>query len=423
MDKSSLSEDGTNLIDIVLEESKKEALKKYERPIYDARRGVGPNGWYNMLLRTPALFTRQQFAVFRAVHQWRDNLARRYDESVNVVMQKNAIYNIAREMPVDLPALLGCAQPISALMRQHTDELLGIVRQAKASGINGPELKDLLKEIPTNTEHSNRKTATPKPHQPMPAAGSQLMPVFSIGQSPKSMRTERSTFWGPTANNRAWSSLYDPRFLLQQPNLRLALPLPQLTAEVFTTANDRMNVDSGSTPTNPGSRTEHRYVKERKAAESEVFVIKDLVGNRKRKATDSQDIAQPAIVPNSGQSPVVSNGNGSAMELSLNGTSSDPAANEKAERKAARKAQKKAEKAQRRQDDAKSKSNGDDDWEDAEEPFDYTQAPSVLHAKPNKRDQAGQKKEFDPYSKLLNAPKGMRKSRKEIAGRSSIQKG
>ncbi|MCJ1244591.1 exosome nuclease subunit [Trapelia coarctata] len=423
IDKSNASDDGNCLIDVVLEESKKVALKKYDRPIYDVQRGTGATGWYNMLLRTPALFTRQQFAVFRAVHQWRDDLARRYDESVNVIMQKNAIFNIAREMPVDLPALLGCSHPISASMRQHADELLGVIRRSKASGINGPELKDLLKEISASTEPTTGKVVTRKPQQTPQAVRSQLVPVFPIDQNAQSMRSEHSTFWGLTTNDRIWSSLYDPRFVPRQPEIRLALPLPQLTAEVFSSGNDRIQEDAETTLANPGSRGEHRYVKERKVAESEVFVIKDLVGNRKRKAMELQETTEEATVTNPGRTPATSNGNSSAMELSLNISSSELAATEKAERKAARKAQKKAQKARQKQDDAQSKSNAEKYWEDVEEPFDYNQAPSVLHAKPNRREQAGQKKAFDPYSKSLNAPKGMRKSKKEIAGRSSIQKG
>jgi len=423
IDKSNASEDGNNLINVVLEESKKEALKKYERPIYDTQRGMGPNGWYTMLIRTPALFTRQQFAVFRAVHQWRDSIARRYDESVNVIMQKNAIYNIAREMPVDLPALLGCSHPISASMRQHADELLEVVRQAKATGINGPELKDLLKESLANTDYTTGKVSTIKPHQTPQADRSHLMPVFSTDQVAESMRAERSAFWGPTINNRIWSACYDPRFVLQQSGPRLALPLPQLTAEVFSSANDRVQKDSVTPVTDPGSRAEHRYVKERQAPESDVFIIKDLVGNRKRRATESQDTAELTIMDHSGRKSKVSNGGSRATELSLDFSSSELAAHERAERKAARKAQKEAEKAEQRQSDVQSRSNGDKDWEDVEEPFDYTQAPPVLHAKPNKRDQMGQKRAFDPYSKSLNAPKGMKRSNKEIAGRSSLQKG
>jgi len=422
IDKSNTSDDGNNLIDVVLEESKQVALKKYDRPIYDVQRGTGPNGWYNMLLKTPALFTRQQFAVFRAVHQWRDDLARRYDEGVNVIMQKNAIFNIAREMPVDLPALLGCSHPVSATMRQHTDELLGVVRQSKSGGINGPELRDFMREI-SKTELTNGKAATRISRQTPQAVRSQVIPVFSIDQNAQSMRSEHSTFWGPTTNNRIWSSLHDPRLVLQQPEIRLALPLPQLTAEVFSSGNDQIQDDARSAPTDPGSCAEHQYVKERKVAESEVFVIKDLVGNRKRKATELQETSGPATMANPGQTPARSNGNSSVIELSLDIFGSELAAKEKAERKAARKAQKKAQKAQQKQDDGQSKSNGDKYWEDEEEPFDYTQAPSVLHAKPNRREQAGQKKAFDPYSKSLNAPKGMKKSKKEIAGRSSISKG
>ena len=52
--------------------SKEEALQRYERPVYNALTGEGPGGWYDQLSRNSALFCKEQFAVFRAVHQWRD---------------------------------------------------------------------------------------------------------------------------------------------------------------------------------------------------------------------------------------------------------------------------------------------------------------------------------------------------------------
>ena len=418
IDKSNASPDEVNLVDVVLEESKKEALQKYERPIYDRERGTGSNGWYNMLLRTPALFTKEQFAIFRAVHQWRDELARRYDESVNFIMQKSIIYNIAREMPADMAALLGCSHPISAPVRRHIGELLGVVRLAEAEGSSGPDVKEFMKAHTAGTEVFSSPHNFGKPQDF--AKSSVLRPVssFSVGPMVASIKSHVSSFWGRTVDDHGGGSISAQLSLPSLQDIRLALPLPPLTAEIFTDSNVEEDGASARLSQEPGSRVEHQYVKDRPAVNDDVFVIKELGGMRKRKATEVEE-ARKSVLGNDGvEQELAANGEDKERDISTNGASSELSALEKAELKSARKAQKKLEKAQRKKEEVESQARGVDPDGDPEEPFDYASAPSVLHAKPDKTDQSGRKKAFDPYSKSLNAPKGMRRSQKEIAGKS-----
>ncbi|KAK4923308.1 hypothetical protein LTR28_012521, partial [Elasticomyces elasticus] len=55
-----------------------------------------------------------------------------------------------------------------------------------------------------------------------------------------------------------------------------------------------------------------------------------------------------------------------------------------------------------------------------EEPFDYASAPSLLHpARENQKEERRRKrKEFNPYAKAMDAPKGLPRVQKERAGRS-----
>ena len=415
IDRSNDTRDNDNLIDVVHENSKKEALQKYERPIYDAERGTGPSGWYNMLVRMPAIFTKEQFAVFRAVHQWRDSLARKYDESVHVIMQKSIIYNIAREMPMEIPALLACSHPISAIVRQHIDELLGVVKRAKAAGTHGQDLKQFMKDNPPKWEQSLDKVSTNKPHQTATVAGQQVTPTFSISHIVGSMRSESSSFWGSTINGPQASSYLHMQPALHQADFRLALPLPQLTAEVFH-GSSAENIEAERLPiADPGSRAEHRYVKAQRPVETEVFIIKEVAG-KKRKATELIDT--PELANATETLSTSANGDANALDAMLSGTSPELSAPEKAQRRAARKAQKKAEKELRKQEGAGSARKGFGKGDGTEEPFDYTTAPSVLHPKPNVKDKTGHKPAFDPYSKSLNAPKGQRRLQREIAGKS-----
>lgn len=68
----------------VLDRSGETALKLYERDVYDAATGKGPGGWANQsrkFLTKAELEEEVVGAVFKAVHTWRDEVARKEDES------------------------------------------------------------------------------------------------------------------------------------------------------------------------------------------------------------------------------------------------------------------------------------------------------------------------------------------------------
>ena len=411
LDNSETLYESRNLIDTVLEESKKVALRKYEREFYDTKRGMGATGWYTMLNRTPALFTREQFSVFRAVHYWRDQIARRYDESLNFIMPKNVIFNIARDMPVELPALLACSHPISRPMHENMSELLAVVRDAKAHGPLGPDMKEFMKAQAASFDLGQEKEASNKP-QPSTKPGTlHVTPSFSIGQTVTAIRNQSSMFWGPTVNGDT-GVVASEQSAQQQPEIRLALPLPPLTADIFSMPNTDNQVGTTTPSGDPGSRAEHKFVKERPVPQDNVFVIKELGGLRKRKATDLKDTPGPSSQTTPSDAPEAVDHNDDEMEISP----TDAVA--QADVHAARKAQKRAERAQRKQEKAQARQHGSGTANEVEEPFDYVNAPSVLHAKPSRTDRGDARPAFDPYSKPLNAPKGMRKSKKEIAGKS-----
>jgi exosome complex exonuclease RRP6 len=95
-----------NYIEHLLERSKETSLRRYEKFVYDAEGGQGAFGWFNPLMKqSSGNFTREQFAVFRAAHKWRDELARREDESPAFIMANGALFDIARRLPPDPKAL------------------------------------------------------------------------------------------------------------------------------------------------------------------------------------------------------------------------------------------------------------------------------------------------------------------------------
>ena len=308
LDQSDPSKEDGNLVEVVMNRSKEEALQRYERPIYDLEKGQGSMGWFNLLYRTPALFNSEQFAVFRAVHQWRDKVARQEDENPHQVMPKHAIFSIARATPMDMPSLMGCSHPMSRFFQSRKDELLGIVKRAKLKGATGPDMKDVLHSLGVLTITNEEKTNA----LPLVPTGSQLVPpIGSTGEVPVSLplRMSFSSFWGNTIS-RSSDSLDQIGSVVDQ-NVELALPLPALTAEIWSDsyASVPNYTPSQSSPNiaEPGALAQHPYVKDRQQQKgqvpdvvmssggSEIFTLKNSKNSRslKRKAGDHIDSPTP----------------------------------------------------------------------------------------------------------------------------------
>jgi ribonuclease D len=99
--------------------------------------------------------------VFAALYAWRDRVAREEDESTRYhflplcllfvdvfvfvtecegvcvltngryVLPNHMLFHISEVMPVDIPALLACCNPVPPLVRQHSADLATIIREAR----------------------------------------------------------------------------------------------------------------------------------------------------------------------------------------------------------------------------------------------------------------------------------------------------
>ncbi|KAH7085432.1 ribonuclease H-like domain-containing protein [Paraphoma chrysanthemicola] len=382
--KSDFSNPEKNKVQDVLSKSKETALQRYEHPVYDTEFGLGTMGWHKLIMKFPTQFTPQQFAVFRAVHQWRDNLSRREDESPLFIMPNHAVFSVARAMPIDKAALFNAIQHVSHIIRAKADELVHVVVEAKNNGANGRELNDVLKTIDDMKLARRAEFDTPiKPAQaPVAPTPLQTPLLGTITKATPAARASASKFWGklwyerPGAQERPMSTL----------SIDLALPLPPLTAEIFATTNGLSNGVAS-----PTEKPQHNFLggKKRKRAE----------------AADDQTPAEIALDPMHDDEIVI-----------------DPQESEDAIR-AREKAAKKALKKQRKREEAAKAASLNYD----EPAFDYANAPSVLHAnddqgKKGKKDKKDKKKKkpagFSPFSGMTDAPKGLPRAQKEKAGRS-----
>lgn len=394
IEKSKKDDPEDNRLETVLHKSKETSLLRYERQIYEAESGKGPGGWYQLLVKTPALFTNEQFAVFRAVHGWRDRIARTDDESTNFVMPNHVIFSLAKLMPTDMVSLLSAAHPISHGVKSRSGELLDIIKKAMIAGQNGPSMMEVLRP---DTVGAVAKASLPSKAPNANKPPSAIEDSLDSG-SDAEVRSTNSRFWGSAFGSSIWDATPQRT---SQSTMRLAIPLPPLSSSVFAspraTAINSARLEAAELEKETQRRT-MRDQEEQAQRENEAFILKS---GKKRKASPE---------PTSGE-----------YDISLD-PEAEAASAAKVARKAQRKVEKKAEKAARKR--AQGQDVGmldvDKDKEEEEEAFDYSKAEPVLNGKKDGQQGGRGKKQkpFDPYAKSTDTSQGMRRVQTERPGKS-----
>ncbi|KAJ3061085.1 exosome nuclease subunit [Podochytrium sp. JEL0797] len=150
---------------VVLERSAMTSLNVYKKEVYDAEEGEGPNGWAAILRKNALSLTPIQLAVFKALHAWRDRVARIEDESPRYVCLPAMLVTIAASLPTDLASLSGCCHPMMPnLMKVYAQDVLVLIQKAKVEEmerVQGKE-EEAMKVI---QELSGKAT----PRTPVPA--------------------------------------------------------------------------------------------------------------------------------------------------------------------------------------------------------------------------------------------------------------
>lgn len=426
---------GHDLLEDVLQRSKEYALQRYEHPIYDAERGQGPSGWYRMIYRTPSIFSKEQFAVFRAVHQWRDKVSREEDESPVYVMKPHTIMEVARSMPTEKPALFNViGSSISQPVRFRIDELLAVIIKAKEQGANGPEVKDIMAEIdsviylPKSTSIPNSEVvvaATDTVESVFSSAGSKatsVAPTRTLPHASASLTAEKSSFWGKITG--WWQQR---RNVATEP--RLMLPLPPLIVGIFEHVDDESArvtpFDGAATPTTTPASASTPSTQLQPQQPNDVFVIRQFgrPGNRKKRKAAEANLdghhggRVPSSFPSGNIPPEAVKAN---EDDEVAGQKDEVFINERFESKRQRKARRKMERNMEKEERKRLLAEETARIE-AEEPFDYNTAPSVLHAE--RKEGANLFNVLDPYKKASDAPKGLPRKQKEKAGKSKTWTG
>ena len=387
-----------NLVDFVLEQSKKEALQRYQRPVYDRERGLGPVSWYGPLSKRSIKFTNEQFGVFRAVHEWRDEEARKQDESPAAILGLNTLFTIANNMPSSTPALLAAANPVSKSVRDNVDQILEIIKKGREGSISFPSLWDIMQQNdafrkqrrPWETEkavsNTTLKTAV--------ASDSAEVPDSTV------TRSILSRLWGGIIKKVSGSEEPKWKTDVTEDTVSRIMPVPTDAKPLNVATITEVSVPPPTTSTE--SRNDIQ-MQENKA--NEIFTLKDL--KRRSEAAGAGKQVDHAAEE--------ADANADGITLTESTAKSD------------RKARRKEEKRLKKLGLAGTTITTDT----PENPttnnnfFDYSTAPSVLHPSlathssgPGKEGGKKNKRPFDPYAKAMDGPKGAKKVKRDETGKS-----
>jgi exosome complex exonuclease RRP6 len=403
-----------NYMEHVLERSKETSLRRHEKFVYDAETGRGPLGWFNPLMKqSSGNFSREQFAVFRAVHKWRDDVARREDESPAFIMGNAAIFDIARRLPPDPKALHSMISQSSYVAKQSVSELFKIVDKAKIDGANGPTVSEFFRDTGTGSS-SNTQGIGAVAQQVFP----QLKKLSSIPiRDTKELTAEASRLWGQVPISSRWEAASGTNGVSK--TMQFTLPwagfvenasvIEPLLVEQQPAVQPQVQIKGQA------AEPEH----------DEEFTLKAGIKRKAPEPDSEEESEDEGDVEMSNSDP-----NSSALlddEISVN-SSTDEDAKTKAQRKAEKKARKERKRAKKQaQNEASGAADAGSDQEvEDEEPFDYTKAKSVLKAERNaaivadSSGKGGKAKIFNPYAaKAAEGPKPARRMHGEKPGKSA----
>lgn len=358
-------------IEWVLQRSKETSLLRFEFSPY-VENGQGSRGWFNPLSKMGHTgLNSEQFAVYKAVHQWRDELARRADESTTFIMSQQTLMEVAKTLPSDAKGVYRLFHNASKLIKASIDELLTVITKAKLEARGGPTLKDFFQ--------SYYLSKVDGPAAKSPERGD--VETVDVAE----LRSGVSQLWGSVS----MSSIYDDSGAADS---RIAVePIAITTEPPKWAGSQKPVVPKGST-----TSVENGPASLPVQAESSMHDAAAASLTKQTADSEEEELDE---------------------EFTLRA--------HKKERRQDRKKQKQlAKEAAATAVTSESGENNDSmavDMEDGEEDaFDYGTAPSVLHSKQSKGEAGG----YNPYTSKTTAegPKAERRRHGEKAGKTATFK-
>ncbi|TFK38973.1 ribonuclease H-like domain-containing protein, partial [Crucibulum laeve] len=195
------------LLNQALARSAETSLRVYTKEVYDATGGSGSNGWDSLAKKwnKGALMAggpgvgigAMQREVYKAVHGWRESIAREEDESTRFVLPNHFLFQLAEQPPADMPALLAIFRSnIPAIVRKRGKELLEAIRGAVKQGLGSKE-KNANEDVVMEEAVPKVQEEEPAVQQQPPRDGSSSV-LWASSSNNAGSSTSHSSLFGST---------------------------------------------------------------------------------------------------------------------------------------------------------------------------------------------------------------------------------
>ena len=395
-----------NLIDFVLEGSKKESLQTYQRFIYNAESGRGSHGWYGLFLDRSNDFNVEQFAVFRALHAWRDKKARELDESPVYLINNKSLWILAEFKPVNQTELHRFCRPVPFFVTEKFEEFKDVVFNAKRDCKGDLSVYEAIKQneekygVLKNRWRKPKQAPTPQ-HEGIGSTLTQLRLNGDVvtGQEPSPPpaveRAQQSGLWGGVQSPVTPAEI---EFAITFLAMNMVFPLPaESNSMAVDTSDQALEPVVAPEPMEELTVTTSTSAPEFTEDNHDPFTLKEL--GRKRKASEVVDISDDLPLFNGNTSPA------RPADEEIKSRQAD-----KKRRKEEKRALKKARKAEEERAQAPTV------------PFDYAAQPSLLTPQQKQPTDMYSSKPLpmNPFAKAMDAkgPARQNKMGKELGGKS-----
>lgn len=239
------------LLNDVLARSTRTALRLYDREAYDAEFGVGTGGWdalarkwnkgalANSASETNGVRGGVIGEVYRAVHRWREDIAKEEDESTRYVLPNHQLFIVAERSPSNAAQLLGLFSRASVppVLRRRAGELAEVIKST-VERVTSSRVADGAVAAITNVEEVEPAASTEVVVEE--TAKSKLWGSVKVSSSVV-QRTSSSSLFGPrTAVADEGSSYSASRSSL----FGAALPsrmTPQSSVPIISTSRNKLS--------------------------------------------------------------------------------------------------------------------------------------------------------------------------------------
>lgn len=306
-----------NLLHATLQRSAETALKKHEKEIYDAEEGEGPNGWRNMYTKWNRSLNNQQFAVFKALHAWRDQMARDEDESLRYVLPNHMLFTLAEKMPTESTGVLGCCNPVPPPVRMNASDMAMLIARVKLTipttvgGFHKVEIKepvhvrfDASTGLQPTNENGTEETSTTEAPVPSVAAsqpkGGKVVAAASSGMfgkgsvagsapkplaAPTALFAKRSGMFGDVTVTKPNHAAEDAKAKAQRIMMELSAQ-PAVAVPVFKEINSVLELPKEEAPESTKRAESPTIVEEEapvaKKSRTDVLVLGSMSKQRTR---------------------------------------------------------------------------------------------------------------------------------------------